>query len=402
MTTQRTGKIYLRVDDGLVAMSESAYDAEDILQQLLADYPDLLAGDQMRPDAPRRWLLVSREVGIPDSEGGSSRWSLDHLFVDQDAVPTLVEVKRSSDTRLRREVVGQMLDYAANLVSYWPPGEVRALFEERCRRDGIDPRQELDRLLGVDDADLADEAPDRSDGFWQRVSDNLSSRRLRLVFVADVIPRELQSIVEFLNENLLRADVLAVEVKQYVGQGRQTLVPRVIGQTAAASEAKQPSVRRSRRTWTPAEALTEIEAADPGLGALARTVVGWADALPGAEYVDATRVAEVKPALRVGGRLVPLFALSVEGKIYLGFSTWANVPVLGDDAERRRVVGEINEALGTQVTRTSGWPAIPASRLQAAGATTAFLGIFARLAERVRRVSERGDTLDPSAGGPEE
>jgi hypothetical protein len=279
---------------------------------------------------------------------------------------------------------------------------VRALFEERCRRDGIDPRQELDRLLGVDDADLADEAPDRSDGFWQRVSDNLSSRRLRLVFVADVIPRELQSIVEFLNENLLRADVLAVEVKQYVGQGRQTLVPRVIGQTAAASEAKQPSVRRSRRTWTPAEALTEIEAADPGLGALARTVVGWADALPGAEYVDATRVAEVKPALRVGGRLVPLFALSVEGKIYLGFSTWANVPVLGDDAERRRVVGEINEALGTQVTRTSGWPAIPASRLQAAGATTAFLGIFARLAERVRRVSERGDTLDPSAGGPEE
>ena len=28
--------------------------------------------------------------------------------------PTLVEVKRSSDTRIRREVVGQMLDYAAN------------------------------------------------------------------------------------------------------------------------------------------------------------------------------------------------------------------------------------------------------------------------------------------------
>jgi hypothetical protein len=29
-------------------------------------------------------------------------------------VPTLLEVKRSSDTRIRREVVGQMLDYAAN------------------------------------------------------------------------------------------------------------------------------------------------------------------------------------------------------------------------------------------------------------------------------------------------
>jgi hypothetical protein len=38
-------------------------------------------------------------------------------------VPTLVEVKRSDDTRIRREVVGQMLDYAANGVVYWP-GEV--------------------------------------------------------------------------------------------------------------------------------------------------------------------------------------------------------------------------------------------------------------------------------------
>lgn len=42
-----------------------------------------------------------------------SRWSLDHLVVDQDAVPTFVEVKRASDTRARREVMAQMLDYAA-------------------------------------------------------------------------------------------------------------------------------------------------------------------------------------------------------------------------------------------------------------------------------------------------
>jgi hypothetical protein len=43
-------------------------------------------------------------------------------FVDQDAVPTFVEVKRSSDTRLRREVVGQMLDYAANASAHWDAG----------------------------------------------------------------------------------------------------------------------------------------------------------------------------------------------------------------------------------------------------------------------------------------
>jgi len=40
--------------------------------------------------------------------------------LDQDAIPTIVEVKRSTDTRIRREVVGQMLGYAANAVVYCP------------------------------------------------------------------------------------------------------------------------------------------------------------------------------------------------------------------------------------------------------------------------------------------
>ena len=43
--------------------------------------------------------------GIPGNEDGAGRWSVDHLFLDQDAIPTLVEVKRSTDTRIRREVV---------------------------------------------------------------------------------------------------------------------------------------------------------------------------------------------------------------------------------------------------------------------------------------------------------
>ncbi len=43
-------------------------------------------------------------------------WALgiDHLYVDAAGVPVLVEVKRSTDTRLSREVVAQMLDYAAS------------------------------------------------------------------------------------------------------------------------------------------------------------------------------------------------------------------------------------------------------------------------------------------------
>ena len=214
------GGIYLIQDDGrLVELREQAYDSEDLLQQLLAKYPDLLAGDRMDPAAPRRWLLVKREKEVPSEEGGAGRWAVDHLFLDQDAVPTLVEVKRSSDTRIRREVIGQMLDYAANAVVYWPVETLRAQFEAACG-DTRGPDEVLMEFLGPDSD------PEQ---FWQQTKTNLQAGKLRLVFVADAIPVELKRVVEFLNSQMDPAEVLAVELKQYTGQGIRTLVPRVVG-----------------------------------------------------------------------------------------------------------------------------------------------------------------------------
>jgi hypothetical protein len=105
-----TGGIYLIQDDGeLVELTEQGYELEDTLQELLAKYPNLLAGEQMDTISPRRWLLIAREMRIPSEEGGGGRWPMDHLFLDQDAIPTFVEVKRREDARSRREVVGQIL-----------------------------------------------------------------------------------------------------------------------------------------------------------------------------------------------------------------------------------------------------------------------------------------------------
>ena len=60
------GGIFLIKDDKLVKMEESAYDSEELLQKLLEDYPDLLAGDQIDQDEPRQWLLISREMDTED------------------------------------------------------------------------------------------------------------------------------------------------------------------------------------------------------------------------------------------------------------------------------------------------------------------------------------------------
>jgi hypothetical protein len=221
-----SGGIFLLSGEQLVAMHEQPYDSEDLLQTLLAKYPELIAGESVGGTMSRRWLLVKREAGIPDSATGGSRWSLDHLFIDEQAVPTLVEVKRSDDTRIRREVVGQMLDYAANGIVYWPAERLRSDFEARCAKDGLEPLDVFRSSLG-DDLD-----PDR---FWDDVEQNLRSGRVRLLFVSDSIPPELRRVIEFLNERMSPTEVLGIEIKQYLGGGNlTTLVPRVVGQTEQA------------------------------------------------------------------------------------------------------------------------------------------------------------------------
>ncbi|MFD4242231.1 hypothetical protein ACFWP3_11650 [Streptomyces sp. NPDC058525] len=106
--------------EGLSALEPAAFDTEVEFQALLARHPRILDFGSLADGRPLRLFLVAREMKVPTgSESGSTYW-LDHLFVDADGVPTLVEVKRAADNRIRREVVGQMLDYAANGARYWP------------------------------------------------------------------------------------------------------------------------------------------------------------------------------------------------------------------------------------------------------------------------------------------
>ena len=218
-------------------LEEMPFSAEDQLQKLIADYPELLDGEQIRPGDARRWILIAREKGIAASSGENARWSVDHLVVDQDAVPTLVEVKRGANSEIRRAIVGQMLDYAAHAAETWTADELRMAFEAQTRERDVDPEDELAGLLG------GDTEPD-VDGFWDDVSTNLAAKRLRLLFVADAIPDELARVVEFLNAQMPNIEVLAVELKQFQGESARTLVPRVIGRTSAAPARSTPRLNR--------------------------------------------------------------------------------------------------------------------------------------------------------------
>lgn len=216
------------VDGRLTAMREEPYDAERVLQELVAEYPEILAGDQMTPSNHRRWLLIGREVGIPDREDASNRWSVDHVLIDQDAIPTFVETKQGTNPEIRRAIIGQMLEYATHS-RYWPAHQLRTLFEQTRPTDDPHGSVEIAQLLDIQGE------PD-IDAFWERVRTNLEARKIRLLFVADEIPLPLVRVIEFLNEEMPHIEAFAVEVKQFRGEGgMQTLVPHVLGRASAAS-----------------------------------------------------------------------------------------------------------------------------------------------------------------------
>lgn len=329
------GRIYVLVGAGqLTPLEEAPYELEEVLQKLLAEHPDLLAGEQMTPESPRRWLLVRREAGVPDEEGAVGRWAVDHLFLDQDGVPTLVEVKRSSDTRLRREVVGQLLDYAANAVVYWPADSLREQFETQQAADGYDSDAVIGELLGPEGD---------PEEFWERVRTNLQAQRVRMIFVADVIPRELRRIVEFLNEQMDPAEVLAVEIRQYVGDGLKTLVPRVIGVTAEA-EQRKGRTRRTRRTsaWTAEEFDADLSTrVDAEAVELARRIRAWATE----QGLDLTwgqglKLGTFYAKLDCSGDVHPTFGVFSDGKIEVEFQN--RLPPFDERAMRKQLADRLN------------------------------------------------------------
>lgn len=227
---------------------EVSYESEFELQELIAQHPELLAGSQIDPANPRKWLLLSKEA--PLSDGKDIRWAVDHLFLDQDAVPTLIEVKRCQDSRLRREVIGQVFDYAALLVDPSNIDVIKDRFEKSCHFHNKSPSKTLSDFLGDDLA--------RED-FWDNLKENLCRKKLRMIFVCDSISESLKRVIEFLSDLLSPAEIYGIEIKQFVGNGLKIYTPTVIGFSANAIKRRTGGDRKTIR-WCEETFLKDVSA----------------------------------------------------------------------------------------------------------------------------------------------
>ncbi len=196
-------RFYSRIGNEITELSEEKYMDESELQELIAGKPELI----IPKDENYKLLLISREMGIPDQLQGGNRWSIDHFFVGDDGIPTFVEVKQSSDSRIYREVVAQMLDYVSNSAKYLTEEMLIENLSKRLESKNISPKIKMKDFLCNKDVQL----------FWKKIIENLrdDSGEVRLVFVADKIPPELKTIIEFLEYRFYGIFVYGVEVKKY-------------------------------------------------------------------------------------------------------------------------------------------------------------------------------------------
>lgn len=307
-------------------LTEFAKEAE--LHSLISQVPALL--DECLSDPVGQWLVVRNEMPIPDHAAGPDRWSVDVLLLDRTGTATFVEVKRARDTRTRREVVAQMLEYAANGTSYLNIGNIRQALYERAEKNA-EFRDILQNVTGDD-----------PEAFWQLVKSKLESGQVRLVFVADQIPDELRRLVEFLNEKMPSIQVLALEVRQFKIEGHRVVIGEAIGNTMRSQDVKGEQGGAQPRPSDLDELFEGQQFQDPGL------LIKLKDLCVSLENSGA--VLKLAPTQFTYSAVTPAGRVQIVGgnrrTIWLPLASLSRVPVLADEEARKELLQSLESILG--------------------------------------------------------
>lgn len=193
---------------------------EHSLRDLIYDHPAVLPVHDLDPSYGRLFS-VARELSIPGVG------FVDVLLADEWGRLVVVECKLWRNPQARREVVGQILDYARELSRYG--------FEDLQRQISVARRQSGNVLysLAVEAGCQLDEAR-----FVDRVSRDLAAGRFMLLVVGDGIAEGTRRIGEYLQAQPgLAFEFGLIEMAEYrymdaSGAEHRIVQPRVLAQTA--------------------------------------------------------------------------------------------------------------------------------------------------------------------------
>lgn len=185
------------------------------LRDFLLQHPSALPAGEIDPafDQP---VAICSELRTPAGPA-------DAFFANRHGQLILVECKLWRNPQARREVVGQILDYAKELTR-WGYGELQAAVSQRLGTGGQNSlfRQVAERHPDLEEARFVD-----------AVSSNLQKGRFLLLVAGDGIHPTARAMSEYLQEHAaLRFTLAMVEMKGYaLPDGRLLVQPRLLMRT---------------------------------------------------------------------------------------------------------------------------------------------------------------------------
>jgi hypothetical protein len=210
-----------------VPFSENEFQEAD-LQNLVEDHPEILPIADIEP-AFSPVVSVGREV---ETESGY----IDNLLLSPEGYLTIVETKLWRNPEARREVVGQIIDYAKD-VSRWTFSEL----EGKVQAYNIRHRQSklgiLDSIRKIEDIDKSEEQI-----IVDTISRNLRTGRFLLLVVGEGIRESVEEMADFLQQTPQMLFTLAlVELQVYElgtkGDKPLLVIPQVVARTREVTRA---------------------------------------------------------------------------------------------------------------------------------------------------------------------
>jgi hypothetical protein len=187
---------------------------EKWVQDLIFRNPGIVPMDEIRHGSGEV-VPLARELSLPRSGGGGAVL-LDILGVTREGRLVLVECKLWRNPQARREVIAQILEYAA-LLRQRTYADLTAQLKTKHRMTGVNPIFETVRAHFPD----LDEAR-----FTDAVSRSLTRRDFELIVAGDGIREDVVVIAELLQDQGSRLSLLELQLWSDE-QGRTLVVPHL-------------------------------------------------------------------------------------------------------------------------------------------------------------------------------
>lgn len=302
-------KILTRAKQGEWNVAETVETkVEADLQSLLLESPRLLDISEIR-DRSSQLIFAVKEFGLPGSG------FTDILAFSSQGDIAIIECKLAANAEIKREVIGQILEYASYLyqMSY-------ETLDKKIKQLKGKSLSELVSALSIEEWD--------EDLFRQGIVQSLDKGSFILVIVVNEINDRLRRTIRYLNECSTDTafSIHALEINRFEAEKSDTdkieiLVPHLHG-----ASAKVGSIGTRREQWTEKEFFETFKQKNSGERlSIARNLFDWSSKTAsnvwlgtGKEVGSFTFHYHTKT-----GKIVSLFTVTTGGKLILNYGSLA-------------------------------------------------------------------------------